>query len=163
MSLITASLLYQSCALKQAIGEFVLTDANMRLKERGSIYSVNEGYESGWDQGIRDYIRSKKYPTGSNKRYGARYIGSMVADVHRTLKYGGLFMYPASTDAPNGKLRLLYECNPMAFLFEKAGGMASTGTEPVLDRMPKSIHERCPIFLGSTLDVQEVLSFVNKN
>lgn len=169
----------------QAIGEFVLTDANMRVKERGSIYSVNEGYESSWDQGIRDYIHSKKYPTvttiavsilltltplyllfprcqGSAKRYGARYIGSMVADVHRTLKYGGLFMYPASKDAPNGKLRLLYECNPMAFLFEKAGGLASTGCQPVLDQVPKSIHERSPIFLGSKHDVEEVLSFIKK-
>ena len=97
---------------------------------------------------------------GSNKRYGARYIGSMVADVHRTLKYGGLFMYPASKDAPNGKLRLLYECNPMAFIFEKAGGLASTGGQPVLDHVPKSIHERSPIFLGSKYDVEEVLSYM---
>lgn len=87
----------------------------------------------------------------------------MVADVHRTLKYGGLFMYPATKESPNGKLRLLYECNPMAFLFEKAGGMASTGDQAVLDRIPRSIHDRSPIFLGSKEDVQEVLSFVNRS
>lgn len=99
---------------------------------------------------------------GSAKRYGARYIGSMVADVHRTLKYGGLFMYPATKEAPKGKLRLLYECNPMAFLFENAGGMASTGSQPVLDVVPTSIHDRSPIFLGSRLDVEDVLACINK-
>lgn len=121
------------------------------------------------------------------KPYGARYIGSMVADVHRTLKYGGLFMYPSTTDAPKGKvcsthlslnicrndvhhvfvlnkhqLRLLYECNPMAYIIEKAGGIASDGNQAILDKKPQSIHERSPIFLGSSEDVYEVLAYVNR-
>lgn len=90
------------------------------------------------------------------------YVGSMVADVHRTIKYGGVFLYPATTQNPSGKLRLLYECNPMAFLVEEAGGKATTGKIPVLDLVPQSIHERSPIFLGSAKDIDEVLSYVSK-
>ncbi|XP_076336850.1 fructose-1,6-bisphosphatase 1-like isoform X3 [Tachypleus tridentatus] len=93
----------------------------------------------------------------NGKPYGARYIGSMVADVHRTLKYGGIFMYPATKDSPNGKLRLLYECNPMAYIIEQAGGLASSGKIPILDLVPEKIHQRSPIFLGSREDVEEIL------
>ena len=98
--------------------------------------------------------------TQNGKIYAARYVGSMVADVHRTLKYGGLFMYPSTKEAPSGKLRLLYEGNPMAFIVEKAGGLASTGKQAILDVVPKTIHDRIPVFLGSKEDVQEVLSFM---
>lgn len=97
------------------------------------------------------------------KPYGARYVGSMVADVHRTLKYGGIFMYPATKDAPNGKLRLLYESNPMAYLIEKAGGLATTGKQPILDIVPQKIHERCPVFLGSKDDVQDLIDLYKKH
>ncbi|XP_013782647.1 fructose-1,6-bisphosphatase 1-like [Limulus polyphemus] len=142
--------------LDPAIGEFILTDPNMTVKPRGKIYSINEGYSSLWDKAVTEYVRRKKYPQ-SGKPYGARYIGSMVADVHRTLKYGGIFMYPATKDSPNGKLRLLYECNPMAYLIEQAGGIASTGKIPVLDVVPEKIHQRSPIFLGSREDVEEIL------
>lgn len=139
-----------------AIGEFVLTDADMRIPERGNIYSINEGYSEQWDKNVVDYIKSKK----QGKPYGARYVGSMVADVHRTIKYGGIFIYPATSAAKNGKLRLLYECNPMAYIVTLAGGKASTGKIDVLDLAPDSIHQRCPIYLGSKLDVEDALSFV---
>lgn len=142
--------------LDPAIGEFVLTDPDMRIKSRGKIYSINEGYESQWDEAVKKYVNAKKHPT-TGKSYGARYVGSMVADVHRTLKYGGIFMYPATKDAPNGKLRLMYEGNPMAYIIEKAGGLATTGHIPILDHQPTKIHERVPVFLGSREDVQELI------
>jgi len=145
--------------LDPSIGEFVLTDANMRCKPRGKIYSINEGYEEKWSPAIKEYVKSKK----QGKPYGGRYIGSMVADVHRTLKYGGIFMYPATADNPNGKLRVLYECMPMAFLLEQAGGMASTGEKPVLDIVPRKLHERSPIYLGSKDDVEDLLDVIAKH
>ncbi|XP_076336849.1 fructose-1,6-bisphosphatase 1-like isoform X2 [Tachypleus tridentatus] len=142
--------------LDPAIGEFILTDPNMTMKPRGKYYSINEGYAGLWDKAVTEYVRRKKYPK-NGKPYGARYIGSMVADVHRTLKYGGIFMYPATKDSPNGKLRLLYECNPMAYIIEQAGGLASSGKIPILDLVPEKIHQRSPIFLGSREDVEEIL------
>jgi len=142
--------------LDPSIGEFVLTDPGMTIKPRGKIYSINEGYEEKWEPAIREYVKSKK----QGKPYGGRYIGSMVADVHRTLKYGGIFMYPATADAPNGKLRVLYECMPMAFIIEQAGGLASNGSMPILDMVPRKLHERSPIFLGSKEDVEEVLGVI---
>merc|ERR1711893_561797 len=145
--------------LDPSIGEFVLTDPNMRVKPRGKIYSINEGYEEKWDAAIKEYVKSKK----QGKAYGGRYIGSMVADVHRTLKYGGIFMYPATADNPNGKLRVMYECMPMAFLMEQAGGMATTGEKPILDIVPKKLHERSPIYLGSKDDVEDLLEVIAKH
>jgi len=145
--------------LDPSIGEFVLTDPDMRIKPRGKIYSINEGYEEKWEPAVKEYVKSKK----QGKPYGGRYIGSMVADVHRTLKYGGIFMYPRTADAPNGKLRVLYECMPMAWIMENAGGVASTGTKPILDLVPSKIHERSPIFLGSKEDVEDVLAVIKKH
>ncbi|XP_076459587.1 fructose-1,6-bisphosphatase isozyme 2-like isoform X2 [Babylonia areolata] len=145
----------QGFTLDPAIGEFLLTEPNITCKPRGKIYSLNEGYEKYWDEPIKEYVKSKKFPA-SGKPYGARYIGSMVADVHRTLVYGGIFMYPATSESPNGKLRVLYECNPMAYIMEKAGGKASTGTQRMLDLQPKKLHERSPIFMGSKEDVEDV-------
>jgi fructose-1,6-bisphosphatase I len=142
-----------------AIGEFILTEPNMRVPEQGNIYSINEGYSSTWEPGVLNYVQAKKDPS-KGKTYGARYIGSMVADVHRTIKYGGIFIYPATKSAPNGKLRLMYECNPMAYLMVQAGGLASTGKINILDVVPQKIHERCPIFLGSKKDVEEALSYL---
>lgn len=142
-----------------AIGEFILTDANMIIPDKGKIYSINEGYSYAWDQSVLQYVQDKKNPA-KGKPYGARYVGSMVADVHRTIKYGGIFIYPATADSPNGKLRLLYECNPMAYIITQAGGKASTGKIDILDVVPKAIHERCPIYLGSKLDVDEALSYI---
>lgn len=144
--------------LDPSIGEFILTDPNMRCKEKGKIYSLNEGYANLWDPALKEFVEKKK-----SVKAGARYIGSMVADVHRTLKYGGVFMYPATSDAPKGKLRLLYECNPMAFIMEQAGGLATSGKMPILDIQPTEIHMRTPIFLGSSADIQEILDLYKKH
>jgi fructose-1,6-bisphosphatase I len=110
--------------LDTSIGDFILTHPNIQVRPRGSIYSINEGNAQFWDSAITEYVHSKKF---SENPYSARYVGSMVADVHRTLLYGGIFMYPGDTRAPDGKLRLLYEVFPMAFIVEQAGGKASTG------------------------------------
>ncbi|PNF31705.1 Fructose-1,6-bisphosphatase 1 [Cryptotermes secundus] len=147
--------------LDPAIGEFVLTDTDIRVPDRGNILSINEGYSYMWDEAVKEYVSSKKDPK-NGKPYGARYVGSMVADVHRTLKYGGIFMYPATSAAPKGKLRLLYECFPMAYIMTHAGGLASNGTTPILDIVPDSIHQRCPIFLGSQYDVEDVMQLIKK-
>ncbi|KAE9396040.1 inositol phosphatase [Gymnopus androsaceus JB14] len=139
--------------LDAALGEFILTHPDIQIPPRGKIYSFNEGNSI-----------SIKYPA-SGKPYSARYIGSMVADVHRTLLYGGIFGYPDDKKSKSGKLRLLYEAFPMAFLTEqasstfKAGGIATTGTKRILDIVPKSIHERCSVFLGSKEDVQDLMKF----
>jgi fructose-1,6-bisphosphatase I len=148
--------------LDPSIGEFVLTAPYMKIKSRGAIYSTNEGYTSLWDEAVKGYVHDKKFPPSGKKAYGARYIGSMVADVHRTLMYGGIFLYPATKDSPNGKLRLMYECNPMAMIMEQAGGAATNGTIPILDVVPTSIHQRSPCFLGSKEDVEELKSYYAK-
>uniref|UniRef100_A0A8C8I2S3 Fructose-1,6-bisphosphatase 1 n=1 Tax=Oncorhynchus tshawytscha TaxID=74940 RepID=A0A8C8I2S3_ONCTS len=135
--------------LDPSIGEFILTDKDVKIKKRGKIYSLNEGYK-------------KKYPEDGSAPYGGRYVGSMVADVHRTLVYGGIFLYPANVKSPKGKLRLLYECNPMSFIIEQAGGMATTGEMNVLDIKPENIHQRVPVVLGSPEDVQEYVAIYKK-
>lgn len=142
-----------------SIGEFVLTEPNMQIPARGKIYSINEGYYHDWDDAVKNYVNDKKDPA-KGKPYGARYVGSMVADVHRTIKYGGIFIYPATSTSKNGKLRLMYECNPMAYIITQAGGMASNGKIDILDIVPQKIHERAPIYLGSKLDVEEALSYI---
>lgn len=149
--------------LDPSIGEFILTHPNIKVKSRGKIYSINEGYARIWDKATKEYVESKKFPPEGKSPYGARYVGSMVADVHRTLIYGGIFMYPATSDSPSGKLRLLYECNPMAFIMEQAGGLASTGKIPILDVKPEKIHQRVPVFLGSKEDVSDFLKIYEKH
>lgn len=145
----------QGFTLDPQIGEFILTHRNIRIPKKGKIYSVNEGNARSWDAVVTKFVDRCKNPKfGKPKK--ARYIGSMVADVHRTLLYGGIFMYPASKSAPNGKLRLLYELNPMAFIVEAAGGKASTGVGPILKLPPDSIHCRAPVFLGSVQEVEEI-------
>lgn len=145
--------------LDPAIGEFLLTEPDMKCKSRGKIYSLNEGYSAQFDQPLTKYLHSLKFPAPGKNAYGARYIGSMVADMHRTIKYGGIFMYPANKGSPNGKLRLLYECIPMAHLVEQAGGLATDGKQRILDIIPTSLHCRSPIFLGSKEDVEDFLKF----
>jgi fructose-1,6-bisphosphatase I len=151
----------QVFTLDPAIGEFILTQRDLQMPEKPKrIYSCNEGNYSSFDTPTQKFLTEcKEGPTA----FSARYVGSMVADVHRTLQYGGIFMYPATAKAPEGKLRLLYEGAPMAFLCEKAGGMASlgradrlSGSSRVLDLCPRHIHQRTPIFLGSTVDVLAV-------
>uniref|UniRef100_A0A3B4ASS4 Fructose-1,6-bisphosphatase 1 n=1 Tax=Periophthalmus magnuspinnatus TaxID=409849 RepID=A0A3B4ASS4_9GOBI len=147
---------------KRAVGEFILTERNVRIKPKGKIYSLNEGYAKYFHPSINEYLKHKKYPEDGSSPYGARYVGSMVSDVHRTIAYGGIFMYPANEKSPKGKLRLLYECNPIAFLIEQAGGLATTGTQRVLDVQPEALHQRVPFVVGSPDDVNEYLSFVQK-
>jgi fructose-1,6-bisphosphatase I len=141
--------------LDPSIGEFILTHPNLQVPQKGKIYSVNEGNSMFWDDACKEYFESRKFPA-DGKPASARYVGSMVADVHRTLLYGGIFAYPADKKSTSGKLRLLYEGFPMAYIMEKAGGKASTGTKRILDLVPKSIHCRAPVFLGSADDVTNV-------
>ena len=148
--------------LNNDVGEFVLTHPNIEIPTRGNIYSFNEGNCMYFHEPVLKYLESIKFPGEGKKPYSARYIGSMVADVHRTLLYGGIFGYPADKKSSSGKLRLLYEGFPMAFLIEQAGGVATTGEKRVLDVEPTKIHERVPVFLGSKDDVQDLLSFYRK-
>ncbi|TKS84829.1 Fructose-1,6-bisphosphatase 1 [Collichthys lucidus] len=149
--------------LDPSIGEFILVDRDVKIKKKGKIYSLNEGYAQHFYPDVTEYLQKKKFPEDGSAPYGSRYVGSMVADVHRTLVYGGIFLYPANVKSPKGKLRLLYECNPMAFIIEQAGGMATTGSVNVLDIQPTGIHQRVPVVLGSLDDVQEYLAICKKH
>lgn len=142
------------------IGDFLLTIEKLQMPKRGSTYSVNEGNYHKWDANLQRYINYLKTPTDTHKPYGLRYIGTAVADVHRTLHYGGIFMYPADRDNPRGKLRLMYELNPLAMLIEQAGGRATDGEQRILDVQPTSIHERAPVFMGSEDNVLEAEQFL---
>ncbi len=142
--------------LDMSIGDFCLSHPNMHTPEEGKIYSVNEGNYKTFPEGIKQYVDACK-----EAKMSARYIGSMVADFHRNLIKGGIFMYPASASAPNGKLRLMYECNPMAFLTEQAGGKASTGDQRIMEVEPTELHQRVPVIMGSTNMVDDVLNRCN--
>lgn len=142
--------------LDPSLGEFILTHPTIKIPDSHPIYSINEGNAGLWDEAITTYVKSKKNPSKGGKTYSLRYIGSMVGDVNRTLMYGGIFMYPADSKSPEGKLRLLYECAPMAYIIQNAGGKATTGTINILDIVPKNIHQRSSIIIGSYKDVEEV-------
>ena len=144
--------------LDPSLGEFVLTHPDMKIPSRGAIYSINEGNASFWDKPITEYVKSKKFPEKGKKVYSLRYIGSMVGDIHRTLLYGGIFLYPSDSKSPEGKLRLLYEVFPMSFIAENAGGKSTNGKMRILDIIPKNIHQRSSIIIGSIEDVEEVES-----
>ncbi len=148
--------------LDPTIGEFLLSHKDIRIPAKGKIYSINEGNRNNWDNAIQRYIGYlQEQDKETNRPYSARYIGSMVADVHRTILYGGIFMYPADKKNARGKLRLLYEANPMAFIVEHAGGKATDGTKRILDIVPTEIHQRTPVFLGSPDDVTTAHRFIN--
>lgn len=141
--------------LDPLVGEFFLSHENIRIPKRASTYSINEGNQSKWSPGTRkwiDTLKSDAAPGG--KPYGLRYVGTLVADFHRTLLRGGVFAYPGDVKSPEGKLRLLYECAPLAMLAEAAGGAASTGKQRVLELEPTKLHQRCPLFIGSADDVR---------
>jgi len=142
--------------LDTSIGEFVLTQPNVKVPDRGSIYSMNEANRPNWDPPLRAYVEDIQNGKGeSGAMYTSRYIGSMVGDVHRTLLYGGIFGYPADGKNRNGKIRLLYEAAPMAYLVEQAGGLATTGKTRIMDLVPQNVHQRIPVILGSPDDVRE--------
>jgi fructose-1,6-bisphosphatase I len=148
--------------LDPSIGEFLLSHRDIRTPERGNIYSANEGNAYRWvDPGIHRYLDYLKSPeNAAAKPYSGRYIGSLVADFHRNLLSGGIFLYPADQKNPVGKLRLMFEAAPLAWLCEQAGGAASTGKRPILDVVPDDLHARVPLIIGSRLDVAEAERFV---
>ncbi len=149
--------------LDPSVGEFILSHKNIRIPEKGKIFSINMGNYKKWDKNLQDYIDYITEEDKETKRpYSLRYIGSLVADFHRNLLYGGIFLYPGDRKNPNGKLRLLYEAQPLAYIVEQAGGYASDGKTPILDKVPSEIHERTPLFIGSKENVKELESFLNR-
>ena len=147
--------------LNPALGTFYLSHSNMKFPEDGNIYSINEGYYIHFPQGVKDYLKYCQEEEG-DRPYSARYIGSLVSDFHRNMIKGGIYIYPTSSKAPQGKLRLLYECNPMAFLAEQAGGWASDGYKRILEIKPTELHQRVPIFVGSKNMVADAEKFMAK-
>ncbi|CAI8234429.1 MAG: Fructose-1,6-bisphosphatase class 1 [Formosa sp. Hel1_33_131] len=145
--------------LNPAIGTFYLSHPQMRFPEHGSIYSVNEGNYIHFPQGIKNYIKYCQMEE-DNRPYTSRYIGSLVSDFHRNMIKGGIYLYPPSTKNPQGKLRLLYECNPMAFIAEQAAGKASDGTSRIMDILPTELHQRVPFVCGSMSMVEKLESFM---
>ena len=145
--------------LNPAIGTFYLSHPNMKYPNDGKIYSVNEGNYIHFPQGVKDYIKYCQMEEG-DRPYTSRYIGSLVSDFHRNMIKGGIYMYPKSSKTSNGKLRLLYECNPMAFLAEQAGGLASDGFHRIMDIQPKELHQRVPFFCGSKHMVEKLKEFM---
>lgn len=143
------------------IGEFLLIGRNICIPEWNNQYSINEGYFHLWNDKIRRYIDFIKTPSPDKKRpYTLRYVGTAVADVHRVLHYGGIFMYPADSKNPNGKLRLLYEASPLSFVIEQAGGLSTDGKNNILDIIPENIHQRTPLFIGGRRNVEELMQFL---
>ena len=147
--------------LEPSIGEFCLSHENMKTPEDGKIYSINEGNLLTCSEGVQTYVNwCKQTDKKTSRPYSGRYIGSLVADFHRNLIKGGIYMYPGTTGAPSGKLRLMYEANPLAFIVEQAGGKASTGTGRILEVKPKDLHQRVPLFIGSKNMVERVEALI---
>ena len=147
--------------LNPALGTFYLSHPNMKFPEDGTIYSVNEGNYIHFHQGVKDYIKYCQMEEG-DRPYTSRYIGSLVSDFHRNMIKGGIYMYPKSSVTQNGKLRLLYECNPMAFIAEQANGLAIGGVNRIMDIEPTELHQRVPFFCGSRNMVEKLQEFLNK-
>jgi fructose-1,6-bisphosphatase I len=147
--------------LEPGIGEYLLSHEQMRIPDKGKIYAVNEGNSQKWPMGTRKYFDwLKVVDKASGRPYSGRYSGCLVADVHRILLGGGIYLYPGELDKPEGKLRLLYEANPLALVVERAGGMATTGTTRILEVEPKKLHQRVPLIIGSRRDVEQAEAFM---
>ena len=143
------------------VGEFFLSHENIRCPEKGNIYSINGGNSTRWPDGVRKWAAwIKQDDKATGRPYSSRYVGSLVADAHRTLIKGGIFAYPADSKVPGGKLRLLYEANPFAYIFEAAGGLATDGERRILDIEPKDLHQRVPLVIGSKQDVETFQAFL---
>jgi len=150
----------QGFVLDPTIGEFMMTQPRMRIPGPFVQYSVNESYSATWDKRIRKFVEEKK--VGRDNPIPQRYIGTFIADFHRTLTYGGIFMYPNNKATPHGKLRLLYECNPSSFIIEQAGGRGTDGETDILDLKPKTIHDRCQVFLGAKEEIETLHKFLRE-
>ena len=149
--------------LDPSIGVFCLSHPNMQIPKQGTIYSINEGNYVHFPEGVKKYIKyCQELNVEENRPFTSRYIGSLVSDFHRNLLKGGIYIYPKGTTAPNGKLRLLYECNPLAFIIEQAGGKATTGTERIMDIKPTELHQRVPYFVGSPEMVDRAEKFIEE-
>lgn len=146
--------------LDPSIGEFLLSHPDITLPEKSRFYSANQGYQSRWSEGVQRYTRWLRGEEGSPQALSLRYIGSMIADIHRNLLGGGVFYYPADAKSPQGKLRLLYEVMPMSFIIEQAGGYASTGRQPVREVQPTALHQRSPLFVGNREVVEKAEEFI---
>jgi fructose-1,6-bisphosphatase I len=158
----TAGMGVYGFTLDPTVGEFLLSHPDIKTPKRGKIYSVNEGNSANWTTGTRRYIDHVKTPDkASGRPYSSRYVGSLVADFHRNLLYGGIFLYPADKKNPNGKLRVLYEANPLSFIAEQAGGAGSNGRQRILDIAPTDLHQRTPLIIGSADDVKEAEGFLS--
>ena len=147
--------------LDPAIGEFLLSHPNIRIPDNGRYLSVNDSYEQDWDEGVRALMRRYRGLDGERKPLNVRYVGSLVADFHRNLLGGGVFCYPANRHASQGKLRLMYEANPLAFIVEQAGGAATDGHRRILDIDPTELHQRVPLYIGSRQEVETATAFVS--
>lgn len=149
--------------LDPSIGEFCLSHPDIRIPAQANIYSINQGYFQKFEEGLKQYINyCQESDATTGRPYAMRYIGSFVADFHRNLINGGIFIYPATNGNPEGKLRLLYECNPLAYLAEQAGGKATTGDERILEVEPTALHQRSPIYIGSAGMVDQAEQFLNR-
>jgi fructose-1,6-bisphosphatase I len=143
------------------VGEYQLSHPAIKMPSRGKVYAVNEGNYEKWPEGTKRYIDSLKKPDkAAGRPYSSRYSGCLVADVHRLLLAGGIYLYPGEMNKPEGKLRLLYEANPMAMVVEQAGGMASSGERRILDIEPKTLHQRVPLIIGSADDVRDAEKYM---
>lgn len=149
--------------LDPSIGEFCLSNPNIKTPETGLIYSLNEGNHLHFPDGVKKYVKyCQEEDAATNRPYSSRYIGSGVADIHRNLLKGGIYIYPTTTKSPKGKLRLLYECNPLAFIIEQAGGKATDGKGRIMEKNMKELHQRTPLFIGSTQMVEKAMEFMLK-
>lgn len=147
--------------LDPSIGEFLLSHPNIRIPEQGNSYSINEGNYNSFQNGLKEYIKWMQLREPEDKRpYSTRYIGSFVADFHRNLLKGGLYIYPSTGKNPEGKLRLMYEANPMAFIVEQAGGLATDGEIDIMEKQPQNLHQRTPLYIGSKSMVEMAVSFL---
>jgi len=147
--------------LDPSIGEFLLSHPDIKIPERGGYLSVNNSYENDWADPVKQLMRSYRGVGGTRKPLSVRYVGSLVADFHRNLLGGGVFCYPANRRNPNGKLRLMYEANPLAFVVEQAGGLACDGQQRILDITPTELHQRTPLFIGSRYEVEAATAMLS--